>query len=1025
MGNHFRGTLWRGEERHILDDRIRIGVLDIAALDIAALDIAVLGPLRVHRAGVQVDVSAAMAQRMLALLIARGGEAIHLDALADAMWEGQPPRTARKTIQVYAHRLRRALGGEDRIEFTAGGYRLRIGPQELDAQRFEHLAGEAGQARAAGDPAKAASLLDDALNLWRGEAFAGIADLPQVEAERRRLEDRRLSAVEARLTIGLELGHHNELLGRLRATVAEHPFREGLRALLMLALYRAGSRAEALELYRETHRLLAEELGVEPMAELQRLHTRMLSSDPGLDLPAVQPPRRRFLPHDVTDFVGRRLDLDWLDARLAETQASTVIITAIAGAAGIGKTALAVRWAHRAASQFPDGQFYINLRGYDHGPPLRPFEALIHLLRLLGVPGERLPVDEAAASAMFRSLLAGRKALVLLDNARTAEQIRPLLPGDPGCLVVVTSREKLSGLIATEGAQRLTLGLLAHNESIALLRNLIGDERVDAEPAAAAGLAELCGHLPLGLRIAAAHLADRPGEPIARYAAELSRGSRFKALDLPDDEHRGLPAVFEQSYSVLPQEYQLAFRWLSVVPGPDFTVAAAAAMLGLSETQTLSILDGLTSCHLLEQPEPERYSFHDLLGEFARFLMRDGGDPAAVPRARLLDYLRGAAAVVDAVLHRRPEEKSESELTEPDAVRWMETERANLVAAVSLASSAGMPEVATAIARSLYVSFYYTGNTGEWIATFECALDAVDRTDDLDSKVFLLNGLGQAYGRAGDWGKALQVQREAVEGRIRLGDEVGVARARCNLATTQFRQGRYLDALAELEAGLEVLNRWGEDLPEAFIRSTVLVNVLNRLGRAEEAEEHLLNAAVIFRDRSEPFGLARVMANLGHTTRLLGRAQDSLDYLIEGLGIVRENGDRNAEAFMLLRMAETLHEMDRAEASLERVEAALAIFSELGIRNNECDCLIQLGATQARLGRVDQARESYETALSMARELDLRHQLALAMAGLGRLTGDQAQLAEAVAILETMSAADAARVREWLDSRDAGATRSS
>jgi len=990
-----------------LDDRISIDVL---------------GPLRIHRAGVPVDVSAAMTQRMLALLIARGaraGEAIHIDALADAMWEGHPPRTARKTLQVYAHRLRRALGGEDRIEFTAGGYRLRVYPEELDAQRFERLSAEAGQAQAAGEPARAANLLDEALELWHGEAYSGIDGLPAVEAERRRLEESRLGAVEARLAIGLELGHHNELLGRLRAVVSDHPFREGLRALLMQALYRAGRRAEALELYRETHQLLVEELGVEPMAELQRLHARMLSSDPELDLTTARPPRRRFLPHDVTDFVGRRLDLDWLDARLDETQAATVIITAIAGAAGIGKTALAVRWAHRAASSFPDGQFYVNLRGYDNGPPLRAFEALIHLLRLLGVQGERLPVDEAAAAAMFRSLLAGRKALVLLDNARTAEQIRPLLPGDPGCLVVVTSREKLSGLIATEGAQRLTLGLLANNEAITLLRNIIGGDRVDADPEAAARLADLCGYLPLALRIAATHLADRPGEPIAGYVAELARGSRFRALDLPDDEHRGLPAVFEQSYSVLPEAHRRAFRWLSLVPGHDFTAAAAVALLDLPEPETLSILDGLTSCHLLEQHEPGRYSFHDLIGEFARFLMRNGGEPATEPRARLLDYLRRAAAVFDSVFApgRTADDPSagEPQVTEAEAVRWMETERANLIAAVATASAAGLPEVASGIAKSLYVSFYYTGNTGEWISTFECALDAVDQTTDLDSKVFLLNGLGQAYSRAGEWEKALRVQKEAVLGRLALGDEVGMARTRCNLATTQFRQGLYLEALAELEPALELLSRKGEQLTEAFIRATVLASVLNRLGRHEEAEQHLLKSIEIFRARGDSFALGRAIINLGHTARLLGRNEDSLGHLTEGLASATEAGDRNAEAFMLLRLAETLHDMGRHDESLERSRAALVVLRELGMAPYEAECLNQIAVTQASLGEPVLARQTYETALALAQELDLRHQMALAMAGLGRLAGDRGRIAEAVAILETMSAADAARVRQWLD----------
>ena len=984
------------------------------------VSIDVLGPLRIRRAGAPVDVSAAMPQRMLALLLARGGEAIHIDALADAMWEGRPPRTARKTIQVYAHRLRRALGDEDRIEFTAGGYRLHLRPDELDAERFERLSVQASQAQAAGEPTRAATLLDEALKLWHGEAYAGIADLPAVEAERRRLEDRRLDDVEARLTIGLELGHHKELLGRLRAAVADHPFREGLRALLMLALYRCGRRAEALELYRETHRLLADELGVEPMAELQRLHTRMLSNDPAPDAPSTGSlPRQRFLPHDVLDFVGRGRDLEWLDARATDGQASTVIINAIAGAAGIGKTALAVRWAHRAAERFPDGQFYVNLRGYDNGPPLRAFEALVHLLRCLGVPGEKSPVDEDGAAAMFRSLLAGKRALILLDNARTAEQIRPLLPGDPRCLVVVTSREKLSGLIATEGAQRITLGLLPADEAIELLRRIIGRERVDAEPEAVARLAQLCGCLPLALRIASAHLADQPGEPIARYVAELARGSRIRALDLPDDEHRGLPAVFEQSYSVLPESHRRAFRLLSIVPGPDFTVAAAAALLDLPEAETVSILDGLTSSHLLEQREPGRYTFHDLLREFARLLLRDGGEPVAEPLNRLLGHLRAAAATADAVLADRHQHVDHDHgdapsLSAADALRWMDAERANLVAAVSAASSAGLPEVASGIAKSLYASFYHTGHTGVWIATFEHALDAVSQTDDLASKLFLLNVLGQAYSRVGEWEKSLRAQREAVEGRLSLGDEPGAARARCNLATTYFRQGRDREALAELEPALEVLRRHGEFYVEAYIRATALANILNRLGRHAEAEKDLLESIDVLRTECDEFSVASALISLGYTTRLLRRAEESLRYLTEAHELAVRMGDRYSEAFVLLRLAETLADLGEYDGSLERAQQALPLFRELGMKVNECYCVIEIAAAHARVGRAQESRTLYESALGLADELNLPHQRGLAIAGLGKLSGDRRKVAEAVAILESIAPVDAARLKEWL-----------
>lgn len=499
------------------------------------IEFRVLGELAVRRGHDPVPIPTSMLQRLLALLVCQAGQPVHVDYVADALWDGDPPRTARKTLQVYIHRLRRALGDDARVLHSAAGYLLVAAVDEVDSRVFERLTAQAADARSRGDLPRAAELHEQALGQWRGAAYAGMRDIAALAAEAERLEENRLAALEERIAIGLELGRHAELIGDLTVAVKEHPYRERFHGQLMLALYRNGQQANALEVYRQTHNRLVTELGVEPIPELQRLHQQILANDPALaaasPLVTLTPASRRFLPQDVPDFTGRRDDLELLTA-IADSSSKTVVISAVTGMAGIGKTALAVHWAYQIAMRFPDGQLYVNLRGYDPGQPLRPIDGLIHLLRCLGVAPERIPVELDDAAALYRSLLASKRVLILLDNARTADQVRSLLPGEPGCFTVVTSRDRLSGLIAIDGARRLTLGLLPTEDAIHLLRQLIGAARVDAEPAETEELVRLCANLPLALRIAAAHLTDRPEQTIGQYTADLRLGDRIEALEI-------------------------------------------------------------------------------------------------------------------------------------------------------------------------------------------------------------------------------------------------------------------------------------------------------------------------------------------------------------------------------------------------------------------------------------------------------------------------------------------------------------
>jgi DNA-binding SARP family transcriptional activator len=492
-----------------------------------------LGTLRVSRHGALVPtVSAYKARLVLAALLARADQAVSLDWLIDAVWGDRPPPSARRNLQHYVHGLRVALG-HSRIESHPGGYLIRAG-EALDAALFRKLVSYGGAALRAGDAAGAAERLCTALDLWHGPAYAGFTDSPAIAQEAAQLEELRLTAYERWAEAELALGHHGPPVDVLPELVRAHPYRESLCGHLMRALYGAGRQADALRQFRHIRQVLAEQLGIEPGPQLRSLHERILRGDLRLGPDRVEAATAgpvavpRELPADVSGFAGREEALKAL-ARLVEDRVEPVAVCAVVGAARVGKSALAVHWAHRVADRFPDGQLYLNLRGHTADPPLTPIEALTALLGALGMGPERVPVEPATAAARYRSLLAGRQMLILLDGAWSAAQVRPLLPASPGSLVVITSRDRLTGLVALDGARRIDLHALTPDESRDLLAGLIGRARVHAEPAAVAELARICAHLPQALRIAAAGLADEPHRTIASYAADLTAPARDRS----------------------------------------------------------------------------------------------------------------------------------------------------------------------------------------------------------------------------------------------------------------------------------------------------------------------------------------------------------------------------------------------------------------------------------------------------------------------------------------------------------------
>ncbi len=607
----------------------------------------ILGPLEASVGGAPISLSAPKHRTLLAILLLHANHRVSADRLAAALWPGRPPRSAAGLLRTYVSGLRHSLrlsepGHLPRLVTRPGGYELTVAPADLDLSLFEDLSAHGRYALDHGNPAQAARLLRVALGLWRGEPAEGVRLDTDTETVVACLRERRLTVEEAWVRAQFALGDDRELVLRLRELAAEHPFREPLHSQLMHALYRAGRQAEALGVFQELRRRLVAELGSEPSQPVRDLHERILRGDPGLTAPGRswlaglgQPVAPRQLPPGAVEFVGRREHLERL-TRAASAGAPVVVIS---GEAGSGKTALAIRFAHEAAGRFPDGQLFVDLQGHAAGRPVGAVEALRRFLRALGTTPDRVPADQEEAAALYRSLVAGKRMLVLLDNAGSAGQVRPLLPGAAGCLVAITSRSRLPGLLARSGGTPVTLGPLTEPEAMTLLRTLLGGTRVDAEPAAATAIAARCAFLPLAVRIAAERAAHRPRLPLAQLAAELAaEHDRLDALTAGEDPGTTIRSVLSWSYHSLPPAAARLFRLLGLHPGPDISVPTAAALAGISTAEAARLLETLAGIHLLEETAPGRYHLHDLLRAYAAERATTGETPASHTAATQRDH---------------------------------------------------------------------------------------------------------------------------------------------------------------------------------------------------------------------------------------------------------------------------------------------------------------------------------------------------------------------------------------------------
>lgn len=937
----------------------------------AAVRVHVLGPLVARRGAVPVGIESTLVRTLLGLLAVQPGRLVGRDEIVDVLWGEEPPRTCDHLVHTYVAALRRALE-PDRADRSAPsvvrragtGYRLELDPDGTDLDTFTDLARSAADAHEVGDLERARQLSGQALGLWRGPAVADtsarLRQHPAVVA----LSARRLGLIVEHSDLALAVGRAETVIAPLRALAADEPLHEGLAARLMLAMAAGGQQAAALEVFEAIRSRLDEELGVRPGEELRAAHLRVLRGQVGAtsrpaavtvadpEGPASPVPAQ--LPPDVATFTGRDDVLRRLDALLAgaPTPAPVVAISTIDGMAGVGKTALVVHWGHRVRDRFPDGQLYVDLRGHANSPALRPIDALAGFLLALGVAPDTVPDELDRAAALYRSMVAGKRLAVVLDNAVSAEQVRPLLPGTPGSVVLVTSRNRIPGLVARDGAQQVTLDVLAPPEALALLRRMLGPARCDAEPQALAELARLCAYLPLALRIAAANLIARPRHRIADHVAKLAAGNRIATLSVDGDRDSAVRATFDLSYAALSAPEQRAFRLLGLFPGPEATAEVAAALTGFPPDECERILGRLVDRHLADEPTVGRYTTHDLVRLYAaeQCGAEERGDALDRLAAFYVDAADEATDLLNPHLLRLPRQPGATGprpngLSDPgEALAWLDAERANLVAMVTGLARGGRAARAWRLADTLQAYFRVRINPADWHTVCATALAAAQTADDPSARAAAELSLGGMYNFQSRFDLATEHFDRALRYARRAGWTECEAVAINNLARMYWLAGRPRDTITQLEQALVLHRRAGRVAGEAV--------TLANLGAA-----HL--------------ELAR-SADADPRTRR-ARLACSMDHLDQALTLHRAIDDRRNESDTLRVLAEAYRDSGDHDEAVALVEAALKLARETEDLRFEVAALNTLASIRARLGDAPEARRCHGRALRIVRDLSDRH----------------------------------------------------
>ncbi|MEU6428403.1 BTAD domain-containing putative transcriptional regulator [Microbispora sp. NPDC046973] len=970
---------------------------DHAAAD--GLRFAVLGPVLAWCDGVELDLGTPLQRSILAMLLLRQGHAVTPDEMIDGVWGEDAPPRALGALRTYVSRLRTVLEPDrsprtpPRLLTSVGrGYALRLDPARFDLAVFERECTAAESDRRTGRAGEAARRLREALRLWSGEPLAGAVG-PYAEHQRDRLAERRMGAVETLMELDLELGRHAEIVSELVALAAEHPLRERLRAQLMLAYYRCGRQAEALSVFTETRQALVEELGIEPGAELADLHRRILAADPSLaptpppvrlspqDVrddaataetgPAIEMPRPAQLPAAVPDFTGRAGLVRRLLALLrGEGAGEGVPIAAMSGIGGVGKTTLAVHVAHLADDLFPDGQLYADLRGYG-AEPTAPETALVAFLRALGIPMDVIPDGLAERSALFRSLLADRRMLVLLDNARDAEQVEHLLPGSAGCAAIITSRGKLADLPA---ARLVDLDVMEPEEALSLFAAVAGPERVAAERAAAMDVVAACGFLPLAVRIVAARLASRPSWTVASLVPRLADERR--RLDEMKIGNLAVSATFALGYGQLDARQARAFRLLSLPAGSGISVFAAAAVLDLTPAEAEDVIESLVDASLLEAPAPGRYRFHDLLKLFARRQAEDAEEPAA--RALALRRLLGFYLASAGAAHRLAYEGSAiaDNLTglgtlghafssADEAVAWLSAEAEDMFGAVAQAYESDGDLLAAADLLLAMEPLLESGtNQREFEQRTSALLAATRRAGERRGELRCRYVLGRVLFGAN---RLAEAQAHFLAART-LGEETGdhiVLGETCNaLAVVAGRRRRHTEALEWFDRATAVHRETGNPAGEALASCYSARDHLG-LGRPDDAIAAAERGLAVFSEIGSGAGVARARYHLGNVLSYVGRLNEAVVHHAECLAFFRASNQRVWEQRVCYRLAATFIAAGRFAEAARHAEQALTVSREITHPYGEAQSLAALGKALAGLGETGRGRDALVKALDI------------------------------------------------------------
>jgi DNA-binding SARP family transcriptional activator/tetratricopeptide (TPR) repeat protein len=895
-----------------------------------------LGPLQVRRGEIPVPIRGALRRTLLAALLLNRDAVVSADLLSELLWGSEASTSTSPSLYNQVMRLRQVLGEDgELIQAVAPGYLIRLEPSRLDLAEFSDLCATARQAAARVDWLEASELYAAALALRRGEMLADIPAL-RAHAAVRRFEEDRLAALQGRIEADLNLGRHAELIDELSTLTTDHPLRESFHAQRMLALYRSGRQAEALDVYRALRRATVDELGVEPGPAIQALHADILDSAPSLASPAPatgpggsrpSAPTPRQLPADTRLFAGRHAELDELIALAGDQSpgSGAVVISAVNGMGGVGKTALAVRAAHRLRERYPDGQLFIDLHGYSLNlDPVAPGAALDYLLRSLGVEPKAIPSDLDERVALYRSTLTRTRTLIVLDNAVDPDQVRPLLPAAPGCLVLITSRNRLADL---DGAHLLGLDVLPRADAVVLLRGVAGTTRAaetDRYPDAAAELVAFCGHLPLAVRIVASRLRHHSALPLEALVAELREEAG--RLDGLQDDERNLTSVFDSSLRVLAEQSRRLFRLLGLVPGPDFDAYAAAHLTGTDLPTAERLLEDLAEHNLLTQYTPGRYRLHDLLRVHASRLAAEDADGGAA-LDRLFDFYLRTARAANLLVARS---------TGPTAAQ--EPERA--------------PEPAPDLADRDRAFAWMRGEHANLRPVLDHPAVGAPRMTALIDVLILF------YNAEGPWSLAAELGSRAVAAARHAGDRP-----------------------AEAEALLK------------------LGRIAISLGNLEEASERLEQALAIYREIADRAGEATVLLDVAELAVVRNHNLQAVEPTERALAVFEEIGDRARAASALFRLGSLFFMTGRNNLAVERFRQSIAVYVEIGDLAREATALMFYGPAQYGLGDYAALRPAVERALGLYRQVGLRRGIANALQELGRQWSIVGEYAEAVPLL--------------------------